>query len=145
MSTFVYLPQRALVRLQPNVVMCFRNNVVRCKAINPNLKAIAADSTLNPFKLNAVCFSTTRHAKEGAKNENPEKAFSKYEKAAISEEVHFQVRHKEAEEKTKALIAIKEDQNTQGIESRQWLYLRVRKLILLATALSYNYMFLFTP
>ena len=117
MSIFVCLPQRALVRSQSSVLMCFRNYIVGCKAINPRLKVVVADSQLIPLKLNAVCFSTARPAKEDAKNEKPEQAFSKYEKAAVSEDTHFQARHKKAEDKTKAMLAVKEEENTQGINS----------------------------
>ena len=52
--------------------------------------------------------------KKDTKDEELE-LFSRYEKAAVAEDTHFHSRHKQAEEKTKALISVKSAENTQGI------------------------------
>ena len=133
MSTFPTMYRHSIFKVSPKILLvssCFSGRCTITTAFPVTVNVLKNSKILTQYHasllpaIQSANISTSNRTNVAKQENQSEKkdtqdknldSFSRYEKAAVAEDTHFHGRRKEQEEKTKALIAVKSEENSQGI------------------------------
>jgi len=129
MSTFMSMYRHSMFKLSPQVLLISANVSGRFTTALLPIDLVKSTKLLPQYNtsfwvpaIHSVNISTSTTRNVGKQEKEPEKkdhvnkeldSFSRYEKVAVAEDTHFQTRHRQLEDKTKTMLAIKSEENSQ--------------------------------